>query len=137
MREHRSGLESAIEKIKDSAEFRHDQRELMRVFGGKVDGQVDTSRSGKALAQLERDFSNTTAESALAQVAQAEAQALWQGSKATLDNWESALRAQGAAAARALAEIPDAGVFDNQGFNPGSADIEIDHGKYSTRAMTP
>ena len=122
LRAHLQDLRNSIEKIKDSAEYRHDRRDLLRVFGSKVDGQVDTSRSGKALARLERDLIVTTAELELGQAAQAAAQAQWEGSKATLDNWEAAIHAQGPAAARTLLELPRAGAIDDQNIR-GYADI--------------
>ncbi len=147
LRAHRKGLENTVAEIQRSPEFRRDHQGVISSFvwgkNGKGPGDHrapaadhrDSPETIKKLAELERSLSNTIAELELAQAAQAAAQAQWEGSKATLDNWESAVRAQGPAAVRALAEIPDAGVFDNQGLNPGSADIEIGSGKYSTRGM--
>ncbi len=136
-REHLQALRSAIDELRRSPEFIHDERELRRVFRGDAGAHAVTTRSGKRLAQLERALELTTTETALAATAQAEAEVIWQGSKATLDNWEQAIRASSPAAARTLAELPQPGASVDMGLNPGAADIEIGHGKYSTKAMTP
>ena len=124
LRERRQGLENSITKVKDSAEYRHDQREILRVFGGGIPSREDNSSSGRRLALLERDLVRTIAEVEIAATVQAEAVAKWQSEKATLDAWEGAIKAHSPAARRALAAIPKPGAPDDQGVR-GYADIAV------------
>lgn len=146
LRAHRTGVENAVAALKESWDFKRDQREIKNAFVFPRDAQdgdspppargvLKTPRSVQALASLERDLDRTSGELKLAQAALTEASTRNSSLRATLESWEAAIRAQGPAAVRALAEIPDAGGFDDQGLNPGSADIEIGSGKYSTRGM--
>ncbi len=147
LRGHLQGVRNSIAALEASSEFKRDHQGVMSSFVWGKDAKgpgdhrtpaavlVDSPQSIKQLAKLERDLTITTTELQIAQAAQSEAQTCWESAKGTLDSWQETVRALGPVARRALAGIPDAGVFDNQGFNPGSADIEIGRGKYSTRGM--
>ena len=127
LRERQQGIENAITEVKDSAEYRHDRAELLRFHG--ADGtREDVTRSGRTLAKLERDLGIVSAELPIAQETRIQAQAVWEGERATLQNWEEAVNSLGAAGQRALRAISQPAAEDDG--LVGYSDIEV--GPYQT-----
>ena len=136
LRGHLQGVRNSIAALENSSEFKRDQQGVVSTFvwgkNGKEPGDHrapvadhrDSPQTIKMLAELERDLERTITEAALSATVQAEASAKWTNAKSTLDVWESAVRAQGPAAARALSELPQAGAFDDQNLK-GHADISL------------
>jgi len=143
LRERKSSLESQIAAATSSGAFKQAQKDIKsRFVYGREDQEHPEPPSNQKmppsveqLARLERALAVAIAELAIAAKAQGEAQARWESAEGTLESWESAIRSQGPAARRALAEIPAAGAHDSQGLNPGAADIETGRGAFSTRGM--
>ena len=120
LRAHLQGLKNSIAALRQSWAFREDQREVRNRYLFPPDAETrdhpaparggqKNSKSMERLALMERDVETTGVELTISAAAQAEASARWEGEKAVLDAWESAVRSLGASARAMLDALPAAG----------------------------